>query len=152
MKIECPEDFHKLKKIIINKVEYYVKMAEDKLQVAIPMPVIDFSIRGTTAGRAYYNENRIRFNADIVYLNPDEFIERTPGHEVAHLVAHKINPACSPHGSDWKRVMCKFNLPPIRCHSYRTEYDQPKRKEPLTYKDKDMNVRFVPGGKIIEFD
>lgn len=162
--ISTPEDFQVLLRECKASVKFYVELAHKKLHLEFPMPAIRFDLKGSTAGTAGYNVRNpaasvIRFSATLLRENPEHFLKQTVGHEVAHLLAHFINPdrRIDPHGREWRNVMWAFSLPANRCHSYDTSNvpnnvgkiaNRPER----TAKIENGVVRFARGAKIIEFD
>lgn len=96
-------------------------VARAKLGIVMPMPRITFNLRGTTAGKAYIRENRIDFNPVLLHENLEDFLNRTPWHEVAHLISFRQSGnLIKPHGVEWQRVMWAFSKPATRCHAYDT--------------------------------
>ena len=83
-----------------------------------PRPVkIRFDLKGKAAGQMRGHE--LRFNMDIVRNNYASFMQRTPTHEVAHILTSMKYPYGSAHGREWQYVMSSvFGLEPSRCHSY----------------------------------
>jgi len=62
----------------------------------------------------------IRFNLGMLMneKNTERFIERTPVHEVAHLVVYEVY-GRGGHGYEWRKVMDLLGATDIqRCHSY----------------------------------
>jgi predicted SprT family Zn-dependent metalloprotease len=119
--IETPADFAELMKECQSQVKWYVDYAKDRCGLYMPYPKVLFSLKGTTAGRAFYHEHTIKFNPTLLRENPDTFLEQTTGHEVSHLVAFRLNnEKIDPHGREWRVVMLKMGLPPNRCHNYDT--------------------------------
>lgn len=93
------------------------------------MPLITYNVRGGHAGRAYYNEHRVDFNAVLLNENVEKFIERTVPHELAHLITGILHPhtkggrfqKASPHGAEWREVMAALGCKDVtRCHDYDT--------------------------------
>ena len=84
------------------------------------LPTVVFKKWGGVAGTADIQGNEIDYNMDIVRQNYDNFMQRTPAHEVAHLLAcRKFGWRISAHGKEWKYVMrTAFQLDPARCHNY----------------------------------
>lgn len=150
--IQSPAELLEIKRACIKQVEFYILLAEKKLQVSLEIPNIRFSISGRVAGRAWCDKNLIEFNPTIIKLNPQEFLARTPGHEVAHLIAYKLHGLVAPHGKEWARVMWAFSLPAVRCHNYQISEKEPRKKTVIPYKTSDSIVRSIQVGKIIEFD
>lgn len=109
-----------MKEACIEKIENAYLMFMDKYGVAYNLPRIIFDLKGDTAGITIYNSNIIRLNLDILKHNTESFINRTPVHEAAHLLAvHKYGLEMGRgHGRAWKRTMMDLGMVPDRCHSY----------------------------------
>lgn len=148
------EMIDELQRECINQVRFYVDLAANKLGVHIPMPKIIFNNMGRTAGRAHIGRNLIEFNPVLLRTNGEEFLERAPGHEVAHLIAHVKFNRPSPHGCEWRLVMNRFGLPAIRCHNYDVPAitGGPQKKVVAVVRHEDMTIKQVRGAKIIQFD
>lgn len=133
--------------------ELYIRLAEKKFGREFPMPEIRFNDLGTTAGRAWYNQNIIEYCPRILRLNHEDFLIQTTGHEVAHLVARQINDYnIKPHGDEWTKVMWAFSLPANRCHNYDTGLDAPKKKV-MPYSTQDgRRIIEKRGAKITTFE
>ena len=101
---------------IIQIVEAYVNKTHGT-SYAITMPKVTFDIKGVTSGVAILRNHEVQFNLQIAIDNWPEF-RQTIAHEVAHLVAYKINPCDRYHGRTWKSVMIMFGHEPRRCHDY----------------------------------
>jgi SprT protein len=95
------------------------EIARKELGIVSKLPRIKWDLRGTTAGKAYYRENLIRLNPVLLQNNEERFINRTPKHEAAHLIAFlKHGGLIKPHGPEWQRVCWALGIPATRCHSY----------------------------------
>ena len=158
MEINCPADFLELQKTCIERVKFYVKLANEKLSIHMQIPKITFALRGTTAGRAHYYKNLIEFQPTLLRENPDDFITSTAGHEVGHLAAFlKFGGKIKPHGDEWKRCMWTLGLPANRCHNYDvSSVTGNKRnnsnKPPVVIKTDSGIIHYNKGAKIISFD
>jgi SprT protein len=84
----------------------------------LSMPGIRYTMRGKAAGRAWPLKWEIALNPRLAELNGDRFIMETVTHEVAHLIAGRLNPKDRPHGCTWKSVMLAFGQDPKRLHDY----------------------------------
>ena len=114
-------------------LETYIK-AEAIWQRQFELPHLQFDIRGTCAGRAYYRDYQIRLNPVLLLENQDNFIEQTIPHEIGHLITSRLHGFCvKPHGREWKSVMLAMGLRPTRCHSYDTSNAQVRRERHFTY-------------------
>jgi len=98
-------------------VECYVK-AEEHYGRSFDLPTVRFDLRGMAAGIA--GSKRIRLNPTFLQNHPEDMLEQTIPHEVAHLLCDVMYPRERiGHGYRWKRVMREcFKLNPDRCHAY----------------------------------
>lgn len=87
--------------------------------------IVVYRKRGTTAGTAQWSNRTIDLNSIILMENQDDFIARTVGHEVAHILDKDIHGhrrtasgKRDSHGAGWKSVMRVLGQDPSRCHSY----------------------------------
>lgn len=101
-----------LRKEVMDKIEECYVKCEKHYGKTFVRPEVQFNIRNTHAGTANYATNLIRFNLTFLVENKEAFIARTPGHEVAHLVANAVyskvrenGKKVRPHGAEWKEVM-----------------------------------------------
>lgn len=102
-----------------ERIEAVYQICEKRYNRTFPRPTVDFAIRGRTAGRAFYLRNHISFNKMLLMQEGDNFIKSTPGHEVAHLVAHLVyGNEISSHGNEWRSVMIAIGQAPDRCHDF----------------------------------
>lgn len=128
-----------------------------------PMPTINYSQRGTTAGTARYSNWSINLNAGLL-LDPrhtTEMIEQTAPHELAHLVAFKVYPETMErgplqrtrngikrgkrevHGPRWQYVMRVMGKDPSRTHNMDTS-------NVITRERKRYEWKCTGCGKVIE--
>lgn len=92
-------------------------------------PRIAFDLRGRGAGLAVYQPRKHMNQPDLIRLNPallenhpEEMIEETIPHELAHIVAHRLfGPRIKPHGREWRAVMSAFGKSPDVQHSMPVE-------------------------------
>jgi len=97
---------------------------------SLPLPEIDFGLRGRCAAQACWRmpvrresrkapQLRLRFNLQAYAAHPAEMLNETVPHEIAHLiVVLRWGPGCRPHGAEWRSVMQEcFSLEPQRTHS-----------------------------------
>jgi len=112
-----------------NKAEesarFYIDLANDIYSKNLSYPRIRWNLRGTTAGKASLQKWEVHLHPELVESERQDYIDRTPAHEVAHLVAFKVygiqrtrRGRVQAHGTAWKSVMRSFGLDPSRCHSY----------------------------------
>ena len=110
---------------LLNRVTARVDWAVEKLHqadIVIAAPVLNFDLKGRTAGYAYKQDNRVRLNLELLNRNTEDFIKNVIPHEIAHLAAFKYFPDDRPHGRAWQLIMeGVLNLPAERCHQFDTE-------------------------------
>jgi SprT protein len=110
-------------------VAFFIDLATEIYDKDFEMPSVQFDLRGCTAGMAYCQSWRLRFNNVLLSENYEDMLENTVPHEVAHLVARAISPyRIKPHGNEWKAVMRAFGRKPERCHSYDVENARVRRR------------------------
>jgi SprT protein len=154
-------DFTELKRECIRRVEQSVETINRKLGIHMDMPQVLFSIKGTTAGRAYWlpdGHNKITFNPSLLRTNVEDFLNRTPAHEVAHLAAYtKFGTKIRAHGHEWGKCCWCLGIPAIRCHNYDTDEVptramQMKRKYLEPKRNQHGIVKVTATGRITEFE
>lgn len=85
----------------------------------IPVPNIQYDLKGTSAGQWWNSRCLVRFNAVLLIENTDHFIKHTVPHEIAHQVKHLIWPHHGKaHGKEWRSVAALFGGSTARCHTY----------------------------------
>lgn len=161
--VSTPEEFREVLRECKERVGFYLALAERKLSIALPMPIIRFDIKGTKGGTAQFNprnpaQSIIRFNPTLLRENIEHFLQQTVGHETAHLIARAKHGDIDPHGAEWRRVMWAFSLPANRCHNYDVStvpsmLGKVARRpaNPVTIIE-GGKVHFAKGCKVIEFD
>jgi SprT protein len=108
--------------------ESNVKKALDigfsKLKVNIPFEGVKFFKKSRAAGYVVPSQNNVVYlNLELLKRNMEHFERDTIPHEVAHLLAHRLNnnPREGHHGKTWKTIMSNvFGVDPCRCHSLDT--------------------------------
>lgn len=83
------------------------------------IPKIKYNKRlKTTAGRAFYAAvpQYVDLSVELLWEYPDEMLNDTIPHELAHLAAFTVY-GDSGHGPSWKKVMREIGLEPSRCHN-----------------------------------
>lgn len=89
----------------------------------IDVPAVRFDLRGRAAGQTVYPRRRresavIRLNAALLTANPQDMIEETVPHEVAHVATWWLHGArVKPHGPEWRATMRAFGKTPTTCHA-----------------------------------
>jgi SprT protein len=110
----------------VEEVIKAYEVARKKLGIVMKFPRITFDLTGSTAGKAFYRENRIAFNPKYLQRNTEDFLARTPWHEVAHLISfRKYGGNIRPHGDEWTTIMWTFGKPATRCHNYNSGHQSP---------------------------
>jgi SprT protein len=77
----------------------------------ITKPRITYNLRGTDAGQAFLEQNRIDLNLLLFRENFEDGIQKTIPHEIAHLRRGDF------HGERWKTLMRQFGAVPDACHN-----------------------------------
>ncbi len=94
-------------------------------------PTVIWNLRGTTAGKACTTKWIVYLHPNMLQMEGDKYLDRTPIHEVAHLVDKRVNGTQRTmsrtgkmrfvsHGATWKSVMRNLGLDPKRCHNYQS--------------------------------
>lgn len=92
--------------------------------VRILCPRLVFDLRGRGAGLAVYQSRKrrgepglIRLNGQLLQEHPQEMINETIPHELAHIAAHRLfGSRIKPHGVEWRAVMAAFGKSPDVSH------------------------------------
>lgn len=111
-----------IKKRIEDKILETYLLAQKQFNKSFDLCKLSIENLGSRVrGLAYSGQNLIKINS--VYLNEsaehcEGVINTTVPHEIAHLITDNLFPnAKQAHGPEWKSVMIKLGLPPVRCHS-----------------------------------
>lgn len=90
--------------------------------VRLPQPEVRFDLTGRAAGQVRWERGRpplMRFNLALAGAHPDDFLDVTVVHEVAHLAVAACQPRARPHGPEWRAMMRLLGVAePKRCHEY----------------------------------
>lgn len=125
-----------MKQRILDKVEESFKKAEAYYNKTLTRPTnIIFKRTGTTAGHSCYARQELMFQIAIAENEGDNFINRTPAHEVAHYIekevygyAYKPSGRRDIHGKRWQFIMRNvMKQDASRCHSFDTSEVKRKR-------------------------
>lgn len=131
-----------IKKRVDTKIDLCIATIEKKYNVKFKKPAVHYNVRGTTAGKAWYKQWIVGFNATLLNENVDDFIARTVPHEICHLATELIYPHAhvrtmgrkrSPHGTEWASIMTALGADASRCHSYDTSTAIVRRVTSYTY-------------------
>ena len=125
-----------MKQRILDKVEESFKKAEAFYGKTFQRPSnIIFQRTGTNAGHCHFGRKELMFQIAIAEKAGDDFIARTPAHEVAHWIEkevygyqYKPSGRRDVHGRYWKYIMTRvMGQDASRCHSFDTS--EVKRKK-----------------------
>ena len=118
----------RLQSATIENTRQLLKQANSYFSHDFLPPVITFDLRGKCAGQAVLNENKLRFNNELMLMYADLFIQETVAHELAHLIAHQLyGYSIKPHGREWSNIMTTvFNSDPKITHSFATTMHRKK--------------------------
>ena len=91
----------------------------------LPVPDVRFDLRGRSAGQAVYAKRsrrcHIRINAELLASHPQEMLDVTVPHEVAHVAIYRLyGMRAKPHGAEWKALMSAFGVAASACHNMTT--------------------------------
>ena len=114
-------NFIEVKHEAIRRTNEAVDVINKKLGLRLKYPTVRFSLRGTTAGKAWWDRNLIEYSPSLLAGNVEDFLRQTVRHEVAHLGARaKWGASIKPHGKEWCSCCWHLGIPATRCHSYDT--------------------------------
>jgi SprT protein len=129
----------------LDKIEQAFTIAEEHFGCEFERPVVEFSSKMTrTAGTAKWSWGRhycvekpvITLSQTLLDLNGQTFIDDTPGHEAAHIIAvqhYKLHG--KGHGRYWKGIMMLIGQQASRCHQMQTAPRKPsKPSKVFTYR------------------
>lgn len=102
-------------------IKDYLAKAESFYGREFETPTVEFGLRGSTSGRAYYLRNLILLNRQLFHENQNKFLTNTIPHELAHLISFTLyGQAGMGHKLHWKNVMRVLGVQASRCHCYQT--------------------------------
>ncbi|MCC4831654.1 SprT family zinc-dependent metalloprotease [Shewanella sp. 10N.7] len=107
---------------VLKKIEADYQQAEAILGRQFPRPIVQFTLRGKSAGTAHLQLNKLRFNPVLLEENSTEFIEQVVPHEISHLLSYQLFGRVKPHGVEWQRIMHQvYNVPAHTTHQLNTQ-------------------------------
>jgi SprT protein len=131
------EDTRKMREALTEATRYWLEKAGILLDRHFDLPLIRFDLRGQAAGQ-YRSHPRpcIRYNLILATAQFDAFLERTPGHEVAHYIIDQLHPhrRTRPHGPEWRRLMQDLGLDASRCHVFNLDAVTTHRQRRFSYR------------------
>ncbi|MCU7798048.1 MAG: SprT-like domain-containing protein [Candidatus Thiodiazotropha sp. (ex Semelilucina semeliformis)] len=132
-------DSNQLEQLVLDKTRTLIASAENQYHIRLVAPEIRFDLRGKAAGMVVFNprssKSLIRYNAQMLNENGQDFIHQTVPHEVAHLVARVLHGVkIRPHGREWKSIMNEFGAKPKRCHNFSTQSIPTRRMRYFPYR------------------
>lgn len=86
---------------------------------SLPEPLVQFDLKGRSAGQAHYGRRALRFNRMLLQAQPLAFIEEVVPHEIAHWVdMYGVMSKGKPHGPVWRWLMVQLygRLPKVTHH------------------------------------
>lgn len=115
---------------IENKTVKSIQKAEKYFGKTFEIPEIRYDLNSWKCAAMYYCAKPIiRFNLDIYALYPQEYIQITVPHEVAHHINAMINQKFD-HGAEWKKIMKQiYDLKPNVYHNFNTSSLRKPRKQ-----------------------
>lgn len=128
-------EFSHMKQKVEERVLEVLCKLERLYGVQVEFPRITYDIRGGSCfGRAWRGKPRIALNRTVMEAHFEDFVKKTVGHEVCHLVCFKKFPMAKPHGREWKRMMVDIGLAPERCGNYEVAKQIKVSRKPYVYK------------------
>lgn len=126
-----------MKQQILDKVEECFQKAEAHYGKNLNRPRnIIFKRNGVVAGHSNYSRRELMFQLDFAEAYPDDFLNDTVPHEVAHFVDDNVNgltfrgSRVSIHGPSWQFIMkVVYGLDPKRCHNYDSSVTKTRKGE-----------------------
>ncbi|WP_428848288.1 SprT family zinc-dependent metalloprotease [Shewanella olleyana] len=107
---------------VLQKIEADYQQAEVLLKRQFSRPIVQFTLRGKSAGTAHLQVNKLRFNPILLEENAAEFIDQVVPHEISHLLSFQLYGRVKPHGLEWQRIMQDvFNVPADTTHQLNTQ-------------------------------
>lgn len=115
-----------VKQAILDKLEQGYQLAENRYGRKFTRIPVMFNLKGRSAGQFWYNHRNygthFRFNLQLAVENGQDYINRTPLHELSHYIVRCVYPyRCKPHGHEWQSIMTSvMKQDASRCHSFDT--------------------------------
>jgi predicted SprT family Zn-dependent metalloprotease len=109
----------------------FLRVHELCLKYKIIHPELNFKLQGKVAGDAL--KYRVRLNLILFAENPDETLDQTIGHELAHAWRRQLELPGKSHGPQWKQLMRRMGLKPDVYHCMDVERSNQKPKPVFTY-------------------
>lgn len=108
----------------------------------LPVPRLHYFDHRLDAGRAMPPARvgapgTLELNAAYLQRHPEEMLEETVAHELAHLIVFHLNPQRRepPHGAQWQRVMREwFDVEPERTHRFDASVVPARRQRRWRYR------------------
>lgn len=139
----------------VEAIRQYVDKANKRWpQLQLCYPRIRFNLTGSVAGLATWGTNLVELHNRFLLKDPTDYIPNTAGHEVAHLVARRLNvhKNIKSHGDEWQQVCWTFGIKAERCHRYNAVVPAAQQRARQGFKTENGVIRPISIGKIIEFD
>ncbi|WP_434930529.1 SprT family zinc-dependent metalloprotease [Shewanella sp. HL-SH5] len=125
-----PKNISEIQQSVIDKIEIDYQLAEHYFKQTFPRPLVQFTLRGKSAGTAHLQLNKLRFNPILLDENTAIFIDDVVPHEISHLLSFQLFGRVKPHGAEWQTIMRKvFNRVPKTTHQLDTQSVRGKQFE-----------------------
>lgn len=122
-----------IKNRLIEATKFAVDLCNEVLGRDFSYPKIDFDIRGTCGGKAWWFENRVSYNLGIAAENISQFETEICIHEIAHVIAGRLYGRGCGHGPLWKNLMLRLGQKPSRCHNFDVEKHRVRHVRKFSY-------------------
>jgi len=130
--------FEQLIDFCVSETRRLLQQAEAEYQRSMPKVEILFDLKGQSAGMVQFPVTGvpvIRYNRVLLQENGLAFVDHTPAHEVAHVVARTLfGRKIRPHGSEWRAVMRHLGAVPDRCHRFDTSRSSNRQYRRFPYR------------------
>lgn len=144
-----------LKKQVLAKTNETITKIESMYDIKFSQQVkLRFNIDSARlAGEAQYKDFTVRINPHFLEKYPDETINTTVPHEVAHLGIYQLywlnrKRRVDGHGPEWKSMMVRIGADPSRCHTMKADEGVGRQKPKYGYKCSECSEPIIVGPQV----
>ncbi len=107
---------------VIDSLSQYLCTASSFLQITVNNPIVDYGLKGSSAGMALLQRWQIKLNPILLVENKRAFLEHVIPHELAHLLVWHQFGQVAPHGKEWRWMMeSVLGVSACRTHNFSIE-------------------------------